>query len=277
MRYTWRDNAESLFSARSSRPDFIYGDGPAAGHGMVIVEAHGSLAKDVTSTRIRGRTRDKLKKQVIPNLDSVHPQYGRAIHGYCVGFGSRPGSKGSFLCVADTSDPATQHRQLSSAGPGSESPSIPLVLATFRANFSLLSATRIMRWIEYILFGTDRPEDTSPVELQIVRYANIEFIILSDFPPFFYPYFPRIGVFAIMKQTCQIFLNYLTDRINGKREASTEFLEIPKSEIAGFSSTELRDTGYIRYRDGLAFLENPWKIELVRELVWHPHFGCRTG
>ena len=276
MGYTWRDNAEGLSSARGPRPDFIYDDGPAAGHGMVIVEAHGSFAKKITSAKIERRTRNKLGRQVIPNLTSVHPLYGEAIHGYCVGFGSRPGSKDSFLCVADTFAPATQHRQSSSVNPGSGNPPISLVLATFRANFSLLNATSVVRWIEYILFDIDRPKDTFSVEFHIVRYAGIEFVILLDFLPFFF--LQSTDVFGIMKQVCQVFLNCLTHIINGEEETSIEFSEIPKSEIAGFSSTELRDTEYVRYRDGLVFLENinTSKIEWRGKLVWDPFSGCEV-
>lgn len=99
--YVWRDNAESLCQTYRSRPDFIYGDGPAARHGMVIVEAHGSFAKNITLPTIKKRTTDKLVRQVMPNLTSCHPQYGNVINGYCIGFGSSPNRSGSF-CASRT-------------------------------------------------------------------------------------------------------------------------------------------------------------------------------
>lgn len=274
MGYIWRDNAQSLCITSGSRPDFIYGGGPAAGHGMVIVEAHGSFAKDIDSRKITKRTNNKYVRQIISNLAVFHKQYGNVVNGYCIGFGSKPGQTGSFICVADTSIPTAQHGQPYSAGSVFGNPPIPLVLATFRANFSLLNATRIVRWIECILFDVDRPRDISPVEFEVISYADTEFVI---FPIFYHHLFlGNIGVFAIVKQACQHFLDYLAQRISGKSEISTRFIEIFESEIAGFSSTELKDTGYIRYRDGLAFLVNPSKMEPKEKLVWDPHSGCRT-
>ena len=285
--YTWRDNAESLFPTNSPHPDFIYGDGPAAGHGIVIVEAHGSFAKDITLPTIKKRTRNKFARQVVPNLTSCHPQYGNVMNGYCIGFGSRPNRSGSFLCVADTSAPVTQPSGSSSGDPEAENPSTPLVLATCRSNFSLLGAMEVVRWIEWILFDIDEfPDDVPPVKFPIIGYVDKEFVVSPIFHRFFPSFYYEIalenfGLFAIAKQSCQSFLNYLTRRIN--RDESTEFPDIPKSEIAGFSSTELRDTEYVMYRDGLALLGNPSKMEsegrLIwdprRILVWDPHNGCR--
>jgi hypothetical protein len=62
--YTWRDNAACLSSSLDPHADFIYEGGNAAGHGVVLVEAHGSFAANVTNATIGRRAKEKYRRQV---------------------------------------------------------------------------------------------------------------------------------------------------------------------------------------------------------------------
>ncbi|MHB8348650.1 MAG: hypothetical protein ACYDHM_16210, partial [Acidiferrobacterales bacterium] len=50
--YTWRDNASCLSGSLAPHADFIYGGGAVSGRGVVLAEAHGSFAANVTSAGI---------------------------------------------------------------------------------------------------------------------------------------------------------------------------------------------------------------------------------
>ena len=62
--YTWRDNASSLSHSLAPHADFIYGDGAVSGHGVVLAEAHGSFAANVTSAGISRQAKHKYLRQV---------------------------------------------------------------------------------------------------------------------------------------------------------------------------------------------------------------------
>ena len=97
--YTWRDNAVCL-SGAGVRPDFIYGGGQAAGHGVVLAEAHGSLAENVNRARIEREANRKYLRQVKPHVGGSCP-HGKLVHGYSAAFGSNPTSQDTFLHVTE--------------------------------------------------------------------------------------------------------------------------------------------------------------------------------
>ena len=99
--FTWRDNASCLSSSLAPHADFIYADGAASGHGVVLAEAHGSFAASVSSAGITREAKRKYLRQVRPHLATASP-HGKVIHGYSIAFGSQPGAAGAFLHVAET-------------------------------------------------------------------------------------------------------------------------------------------------------------------------------
>jgi hypothetical protein len=93
--FTWRDNASCLSNSLAPHADFIYSDGAASGHGVVLAEAHGSFSASVSSAGITREAKRKYLRQVRPHLAAVSP-HGKVIHGYSIAFGSRPGVAGAF-------------------------------------------------------------------------------------------------------------------------------------------------------------------------------------
>lgn len=102
--YVWRANASEVNGAYGRRPDFVYAGGAALGHGVVFAEAHGSFAARIAESTIEARGDRKYVKQVAPTIGTR--AFGeQVIHGYSIAFGSRPGSAGSFLHIAETDSP----------------------------------------------------------------------------------------------------------------------------------------------------------------------------
>jgi hypothetical protein len=97
--YAWGDNAVCL-SGAGVRPDFIYGGGQAAGHGVVLAEAHGSLAENVNNARIEREANRKYLRQVKPHVGGSC-LHGKLVHGYSAAFGSNPTSHDTFLHVTE--------------------------------------------------------------------------------------------------------------------------------------------------------------------------------
>jgi hypothetical protein len=87
--YVWRDNGACLTGTSDPHADFIYAGGAATGHGVVLAEAHGSLAQNVTDSRMSGEAQRKYRRQVKPHIAKTCT-HGKVIHGYAVAFGSNP-------------------------------------------------------------------------------------------------------------------------------------------------------------------------------------------
>jgi hypothetical protein len=77
--YRWRANAVCLSSSLDPHADFIYDGGNVAGYGVVLAEAHGSFAKNVTGGKITGAAKRKYKKQVKPYIAKTST-FGKVIH-----------------------------------------------------------------------------------------------------------------------------------------------------------------------------------------------------
>ncbi|MGI4813415.1 MAG: hypothetical protein ACRYG5_12905 [Janthinobacterium lividum] len=99
--YVWRVNAVCLSNALNPHADFLYDGGNVDGHGVVLAEAHGSFAANATAKTIAAQAKRKYARQVKPYLNTGSP-FGHVVHGYSVAFGSRPGTAGAFLSVAET-------------------------------------------------------------------------------------------------------------------------------------------------------------------------------
>ncbi|MGG6898157.1 hypothetical protein [Rhizobium sp. BR 315] len=99
--YTWRANAACLSFVLDPHADFLYEGGNASGHGVVLAEAHGSFAKNASAASVHLKAKNKYLEQVKPHLGK-NSDYGKVIHGYCVAFGSAPGTSGAFLGLSET-------------------------------------------------------------------------------------------------------------------------------------------------------------------------------
>ncbi|MGX7877193.1 hypothetical protein ACVDG5_035360 [Mesorhizobium sp. ORM6] len=102
--YVWRANAACLSSALDPHADFLYDGGNVDGRGIVLAEAHGSFAANATAKTVAAQAKRKYARQVKPDANVGSP-FGHIIHGYSVAFGSKPGTSGAFLSVAETRIP----------------------------------------------------------------------------------------------------------------------------------------------------------------------------
>jgi hypothetical protein len=162
--YTWRDNAACLSATLAPHADFIYDGGSVSGHGVVLAEARGSFAANVSSVGIDRQAKNKYSRQVKPYVAIMSP-YGKVIHGYSIAFGAKPGTPSAFLSVTETQISMPRGRPGPPAAPTpalSPGP-IPtsLILASHRSNFVLMDAPRVVTWIDWVRTGGDRPDDTS--------------------------------------------------------------------------------------------------------------------
>lgn len=312
--YTWRDNAACLSSALAPHADFIYGDGAVSDHGVVLAEARGSFAANVSAATITGQAKRKYSKQVKPHLaaESLH---GKVIHGYSIAFGSRPGSAGAFLHAAETriSKPGGKRSPPTDSTPGLSPESTPtsLALATHRANFSLMDAPSVVAWIDWARAGGERPDVASPLSFLVVPYAGRTFLASAeplwpfhDYPhwlddlwhdPRWWQHFRRrrllrrsgdgfAGWFVMEEKSAEQFLNSLSAIIRSGRENMPAVLELPRVEPSGFSMdrgegsdvSPESEYAYALYRDGLALLGSPPPRRIVGHRTWSPEEGMRS-
>ncbi len=311
--YTWRDNASCLSRSLAPHADFIYADGAVSGHGVVLAEARGSFGANVTSAGISRQAKDKYLRQVKPHLAVVSP-HGKVIHGYSIAFGSRPGTAGSFLHVAETriSKPRGKRRLPTQTDPmpGSEATPTSLALSTQRSNFSLMNAPSVVRWIDWVRNGGEPPDDTSPLSFIQIPYAGRIFLAcmesgwpFGDSPDwlddFWHPrWWPRLwgthrlrrggnefaGWFVMEEKAAEWFLNSLSAIVRNGRENLPDSLELPRINPVGFAiggedaglTSPASEYTYALYRDGLALLCSPPPRRIVGHKEWLPKEGMRA-
>ncbi len=289
--YVWRDNAMSLSNALDPRADFIYGGGNASGYGVVLAEAHGSFAADVSAARIKSRAKQKYLKQVRPYVAATSSS-GLVLHGYSVAFGSRPGATGAFLCLAETrvkgsSTPFTPTPP--PRGSTAERSPTSLALATYRSNFSLMVAQGITEWIDWARGSADMP-DVADVPVARFNYAGRSFLLpleYYDTLPRYMPWWlefwddpqlwrhiaglPRplvrselggqVWLFAIEESIGRRFLNGLSRIVQAGREQMPPNIEVSSIEPIGVEFADRLgekhyspDYTYALFRDGLGLL-----------------------
>jgi hypothetical protein len=310
--YLWRDNASCLSASLAPHADFIYADGAVTGHGVVLAEAHGSFAAGVTSAGITGKAKRKYRRQVRPHLALVSP-HGNVIHGYSIAFGSRPGTPGAFLHVAETliAKPRgggrgpTQNALL----PSPQTVPTSLALSSHRSNFSLMDAPSVARWIDWVYDGAERPDDTSPLTFVQIRYAGRTFLACTETqwpfgdypqwldaswppmwrPPYWRAHRPRrrghafAGWFVMEEKAAMQFLDSLSRIIRDGRESLPSVIELARIDPAGFGigdeagrASADSDYRYAVYGDGLALLDSPAPSRITGGMAWWPKDGIRT-
>jgi hypothetical protein len=260
---------------------------------------------------IGGRAKRKYLRQVRPHIAKLSA-HGTVIHGYSVAFGSRPGSPGAFLHIAETRIRQPRGKKL--ALPSSESTTAvqtvetSLVLASHRSNFTLMDAPYIVAWIDRIRGIAESPDDRASVEFFQIAYAGRSFLgcVNSLWPPgssrlwleelwdhpawwlrFARREFPLqrdrnrfAGWFVMEEQACKRFLDALSGMIRGDSERIPELLESPRFDPVGFEVSEgavvIRgpDSGYAYalFRDGLALLGTPPR-RMAGHRTWRPSEG----
>ncbi|PDT43793.1 hypothetical protein CO661_33095 [Sinorhizobium fredii] len=280
--YEWRANAVCLSSSLDPHADFIYDGGNAAGHGVVLAEAHGSFAKDVTAGKITSAARRKYKKQVKPYIAETSI-FGEVIHGYSIAFGTKPTVAGSFLSVSETR--ISKPRKKSGAAPpgpkeGERPEGAPtqIVLSTHRSNFMLMGVPEVVDWIDWLRATDDVAPKREPVPLLRLQYAgriyltSVPWVQRSGAPPwwieefFDHPYWWRmarhphvrasqrqaagLAWFAIEEKGGTEFLNGLSAVIrSGRRQMPSSFV-LPTFDPVGFGfldgdrvAPDVRDEG----------------------------------
>lgn len=309
--YTWRDNACCLSRSLAPHADFIYADGAVSGHGVVLAEARGSFAANVTSAGVSRQAKDKYLRQVKPHLAGGCP-HGEVIHGYSIAFGSRPGATGAFLHVAETriTKPRGKRRPQTDSMPAPERVPTSLALSTHRSNFSLMNSPSVVQWIDWVRGQGERPDETTPVSFMQLPYAGRMFLICVDteWPFGAYPdllddlwrsrWWPRFwrpnglgrdrnefaGRFAMEETAADQFLNSLSAIIREGGENLPVSLELPRIDPVGFATggedaglaLPASDYSYALYRDGLALLGSPPPRRIVGHKVWLPKDGMRS-
>jgi hypothetical protein len=309
--YTWRDNASCLAGSLAPHPDFIYSDGAVSGHGVVLAEARGSFAANVSATTIAGHAKRKYNRQVKPHLNAKSP-HGTVIHGYSIAFGAKPGTADAFLHAAETRIPKPRGTKSPPTITPPDSPSeltpASIALATHRSNFSLMDAPSVVAWIDWVRAGGERPDIDSPLIFLEIPYAGRTFLASAeppwpfhDYPhwlddiwhdPRWWPVFRRrrllrrrsngfAGWFVMEEKSVERFLNSLSAIIRRDRENMPDTLELPRIEHAGFAigrdevDMALPDSryAYALYRDGLALLGSPPTQRITGYKTWVPSEG----
>jgi hypothetical protein len=311
--YTWRDNASCLASTLTPHADFIYGGGAVAEHGVVLAEAHGSFAAGVVSASIGREAKRKYLRQVRPHLSAISP-HGTVVHGYSVAFGSKLGISGAFLHVAETliSKPRGGQRALStqmSQIRDIEKVPTSLALSTYRSNLSLIDAPSIVRWVDWVRDGGERPDDTLPVGFIRIPYAGRNFLacvetgaafggcpdwLIDVWHPSWWPHLRRtrvrrllgdecLGWFVMEEEAAERFLNTLSEIIRDGEDKRPGSLELARIDHVGFGVSgdvgmaESRDSdySYALYADGLALLASPPPRRMDGYKTWLPREGMR--
>ena len=310
--YTWRDNAACLSTTLAPHADFIYDGGSVSGHGVVLAEAHGSFAANVSPGGIDRQAKNKYSRQVKPYVAAMSP-HGKVIHGYSIAFGSKPRTPSTFLSVTET--------QISKPRGGSVPPAAPtpalspgpiptsLILASHRSNFVLMDAPRVVTWIDWARTGGERPDDTSPVGFLnpicrtiIPRLRGLSWPI-ERFPlwandlwydPRWWPHLRErrllrlsdtddfVGWFVMEEKSAERFLELLSNIIRSGREPIPGGgFRVCNVETIGFTLGQ-EGTGtfapeaeytYALFRDGLALLGWPPPRREIGHRSWSPKDG----
>lgn len=306
--YCWRNNAACLSSSLQPHADFLYHGGCAQGHGVVLAEARGSFAANVSDAKMAAEAQRKYLRQVRPFIGATSP-HGPVIHGYSIAFGALPGTAGTFLRLSQTlrTDPKTAKSPptASETAPLKQVPT-KMALATHRSNFILLDALPVAEWIDWLKGDKDLPKNAEPVSFLRFDYAGRSFLVSADAlalyrAPYLWlsqlhdqPFWrhawgrgwasglPPHFKFVIEEKAGTSFLEALTRMIRFGPRRLPESLELPVCDIAGFADggTEIadrslsrKDYGFALFRDGLGLLAEPqpWKATDLR--IWDPKVG----
>lgn len=179
--YAWRDNAACLSGALDPHAVFIYGDGNATVHGVVLAEAHGSFAPSTNKSVMNRRSRNKYRRQVEPYLAAMS-YHGQVIHGYSVAFGSSPKAPGAFLSLSETEIvrpqwtkffPPSQRPQPSL----DQAPPTSIVLAAHRSNFFLMGSDEAVGWIDWAGSPDGPYPEEGAIAFSRIRYAGGHFLV----------------------------------------------------------------------------------------------------
>ena len=307
--YVWRANAACLSSALDPHADFLYDGGNVDGHGVVLAEAHGSFAANATAKTVAAQAKRKYARQVKP-YGNVESPFGHIIHGYCVAFGSKPGTSGAFLSVAETriTKPRKKAPPPASEPPVARGVTTQMALATHRSNFLLMGISPVVNWIDWINTAGEFPVESGPVTFVRFPYAGRwylgnAFSIWPALRPYWWhdelwddPNWRRlairdtivrgllgesVGWFVMEETACRAFLDSLTGIIRAGSEDRPERLGLPSFDPAGFSISEDSrgrradgsDYNYALFRDGLALVGDPFRPRKFETRRWSPKEG----
>lgn len=185
--YVWHDHAANVIPTTKPLADFVYDGGPAAGHGVVLAEAKGSMAPGVDAPSL-GKTADAAYlKQVDRHIGMLTPS-GPVVHGYVTAFGAQLNSvrtvtppPNAFLHVAETSG-------IPVGGPPPstfDTVDTAIALANYRAAFMLAGAPLVVQAIDALTRG-ETPPDEDEEFVRVVGRDGATFLRgRHDFYPFY--------------------------------------------------------------------------------------------
>ena len=310
--YVWRANAACLSKALDPHADFLYDGGNVDGHGVVLAEAHGSFAANTTAKTIAAQAKRKYARQVKPYVNVGSP-FGQVIHGYSVAFGSKPGTSGAFLSVAETriTKPRKKSPPPASQPPVGRGVTTQMALATHRSNFLLMGMSPVVDWIDWINMAGEFPMESGPVTFVRFAYAGRWYLgnAFSIWPalrpywwhddPWDYPNWQRlasrdtivrgflgesVGWFVMEETACRAFLDSLTGIIRAGGDDRPEWLDLPNFDPVGFGiredSRDRRadgsDYNYALFRDGLASVADAFRPRKFETRRWSPKEGFES-
>lgn len=315
--YAWRANAACLSSSLNAHADFIYDGGNVAGHGVVLAEARGSFAKEATAAKITSAARRKYIKQVKPYIATASP-FGKVIHGYSIAFGCKPTVVGSFLSVSETriSKPRKKAdaRQVTSEEARPEATPTAIALTTHRSNFTLMGASEIVDWIDWLRSADAIVPSRDSVEFIRLQYAGRTFLALVPWfqrsrvdpwwvegfwdHPLWWRSFHHMRLrpsrpretcpswFAMEEKAASEFLNALSAMIRSRERVMPPSFSLPTFEPVGFGLSERdgtigeaadEDYDYALFRDGLGVLGDPFRGRPRDIVIWSPDGGLLPG
>lgn len=313
--YNWRANASCLTSKREPHGDFLYGNGSACRHGVVLAEAHGSFSERATAEHIEKKCEEKYRRQVRPWVGTVSP-HGKVIHGYSVAFGCKPGTVGAAVALSETriNKPRRKADLPPVAGSGTEARQArtSMVLTSHRSNFLLMGVRPVAKWIDWLRGTAEAPPEHALLEFLILDYAERKFLASTlpllpaaflswwfedvyDHPLFWQHALRRVGMsagaarswmgwFVIELTAGERFLQQLSMLIQGGPDDQPERLELPILAPEGFgfggefAALDHRsgEYDYAMFSDGLALLGTPKRDPIVGSAVWSPQEGMRV-
>ena len=303
--FAWRANAACLSSSLDPHADFIYEGGNASGHGVVLAEAHGSFAKDLSAAKIENAAKYKYIRKVKPFV-AEPSSFGKIIHGYSIAFGSEPTTAGSFMAVSETRISKPRKRTAPTVseqvGEAPEGAPASIALATHRSNFLLIGAPDVTNWIDWARSPGVAPPERSDVPFCRLGYAGRTYLLVLPWhlqpggPSWWIGEFfdhpgwrhfarrarlsppPRnpgseFGWFVIEEKAGIEFLNALSNMISDRGAGLPKASRLPTVESTGFALT----TGDSFAR---ADAEEPYQYALFRDglaLLGEPFRGRPLG
>lgn len=276
--YIWRCLASELLTTSSKLGDYLYEGGPATGHGVVMVEAKGSIGKNTTPVHVQTRATNGFTTQVAPHL-GASTSAGNVFYGYAVSSGTNPNSHTSNASIHVTEP----HVPASSSGSGQDSDdqsfglvSHKMALLNYRSVFRLCGASVIVEAINHVL---------DPLSVD-VRWRHQRFMRIASGGRYFLQGIPERDYvsrhirwpwsrFAIAEDVAAPLLRqigFIFERQGRDKPDMERYLELPIMPLI----LNENDANLVMFRDGFAHVTIDRWSGYDGWASWHPAEGYST-